>query len=49
MKEEELPEYLQDILRHLRHRSGTIDYDITESLDNANSVEDFRERECLKL
>jgi hypothetical protein len=44
MKEEELPEYLQNVLRQLKHGSGTIDYDITDSLDNANSVEDFQER-----
>lgn len=44
MKEEELSEHLQNVLRQLRHSSGTIDYDITDSLDNANSVEDFRER-----
>lgn len=44
MKEEELPEYLQNMLRQLKHSSGTIDYDITDPLDNASSVEDFQER-----
>jgi hypothetical protein len=44
MKKEELPENLQTVIRNLIHGSGTIDYDITESLDNATSVEDFRER-----
>jgi len=44
MKKEELPKYLQNVLTSLRHSSGTIDYDINDSLDNANSVEDFQER-----
>jgi hypothetical protein len=44
MKEEELPEYLQNILRQLKHSSGIINYDITYSLYGANSVEDFQER-----
>lgn len=44
MKQEELPKYLQNVLKSLRHSPGTIDYDITDSLDNANSVEDFQER-----
>lgn len=46
MKEEELPEYLQKVLRNLGHGSGTIDYDITDALYNANCVEDFRDRVC---
>lgn len=44
MKEGELPEYLQDALRNLRHSSGSVDYDISDSLYNAESVEDFKDR-----
>ncbi len=42
MKEEELPKYLQDVLKNLKHGSITIDCDITDSLNNADSVEDFQ-------
>lgn len=44
MKKEELPENLQNALKNLRHSSGTIDYDITDSLDNANCLGDFQDR-----
>lgn len=44
MKEEELPEYFQNVLRQIRHSSGTIYSVIIDSLYNADCVEDFQER-----
>ncbi len=44
MKEEELPKHLQDVLKNLKHGSITIDCDITDSLNNADSVKDFQKR-----
>lgn len=43
MEQEELPEYLQDVLKHLGPGSATIDRDITDALYNANCVEDFKD------
>lgn len=43
MKEEDLPGYLQNVLKHLKHSSATIDCDITDALYNASCVEDFKD------
>jgi hypothetical protein len=43
MKEEELPEYLRNVLKSLGSGSAIIDRDITDALCNANCVEDFKD------
>jgi hypothetical protein len=44
MEERELPANLQNMLLRLRKSSATISCDIEDVLNNANCVEDFKER-----
>lgn len=43
MRFSELPEADQKVIRSLRHSSGTIEYDVLDSLGNANNLNEFRQ------
>lgn len=44
MKIEELPEELREVVDSLKHGSATIECDVKDALDNADNLEDFKER-----
>jgi hypothetical protein len=44
MREEDLPAHFKNILEDLKNYSGTIENDITDEMNSASSVEDFKIR-----
>ncbi len=44
MRFEELPEDLQDYIIKLKHVSWTLQSDVFDDLDSANTIEEFRDK-----